>query len=367
MDDLELKLIELGMSNESKLPANEVLSLIETVRTKLADFNKKKSKQETDRGKAQNEWDDCRSERMKLEGSLMEWEQTIGRLTAEIEGFHFKCKELGLPLDASPDIIADDRNRLSQDKDRLHSANQIIERYEWFLKATALERAREELHRLIKDAKRTVNQTNNQIEKFCEAENETESWVSALSESVSLSIEAKIGAHGPEIVRLFKAMIPCPYLFDKVTMKSGESGLELGLRYRGQKKDAGEPRFFLSNAQANVLALSIFLSFAMDQNWSKLETILLDDPVQHLDDLDAVAFLDTLRAMALGKFGPRKQIVVSTCDKNLYLLMIRKFGLLEADGLQFTGISLLDRGFVGPEIIYDVGGPQGRRLLLRAV
>lgn len=226
---------------------------------------------------------------------------------------------------------------------------------------------RKELHLIIRDAKQTVNQRNGQIVKLREAANKTENWISALSESVDLSVKAKIAAHEPEMMRLFKAMIPCPYLFDKVTMKRGEAGLELGLRYRGQEEDAGEPHFFLSNAQANVLAISIFLSFAADQNWSKLETILLDDPVQHLDDLDAVAFLDNLRATALGKFGPRKQIIVSTCDKNLYLLMIRKFGLLEADGLHFTGISLLDTGFGGPEIIYDVGGPQDRRLLLRAV
>jgi len=162
-------------------------------------------------------------------------------------------------------------------------------------------------------------------------------------------------------------MIPCPYLFEKVTLNYEETGIRLGLRYRGQEKDAGEPRFFLSSAQANVLALSIFLSLAGKQNWSKLETILLDDPVQHLDDLDAVAFLDNLRAMALGGFGPKKQIIVTTCDKNLYLLMIRKFRLLEKNGLQFTAISMIDKGSSGPEIIYDIGGLEDRRHMLTAV
>jgi hypothetical protein len=152
-----------------------------------------------------------------------------------------------------------------------------------------------------------------------------------------------------------------------VTLKREETGIRLGLRYRGQEKDAGEPRFFLSSAQANVLALSIFLSLSGKQNWSKLETILLDDPVQHLDDLDAVAFLDNLRTMALGGFGPKKQIIVSTCDKNLYLLMIRKFRLLEANGLQFTGISMIDKGSGGPEIIYDIKGSEDRRHILKAV
>ena len=154
-------------------------------------------------------------------------------------------------------------------------------------------------------------------------------------------------------------MIPSPYLFDKVSMRKNKSGLELGLRYRGLRKDAGEPRFFLSSAQANILALSIFLSLAGRQQWSRLETILLDDPVQHLDDLDAVAFLDYLRAAALGNFCPRKQIIVSTCDQNLYLLMLRKFSLLESAGLRFMGISLLENGKKGAQIHYDVGGPEG--------
>lgn len=367
LDDVERQLTGLGMADESKLPANQVLSLVETARIRLTDLNRKKTEQEAARDKAQSDWDGCRVERMKIESSLAEWEQTLGRLTAEIDNFRFRCRTLELPVDASADIIAEARNRLSHDKSRLHSARQIIERYEWFLKSTALERKREELHLSIRDAEQVVNQRNIWIEKLRAAANETESWILGLSKSVNLFVKAKIDAHEPEIMRLFKAMIPSPYLFDKVTMKLRGAGLELGLRYRGQEEDAGEPRFFLSNAQANVLAISIFLSFATDQNWSKLDTILLDDPVQHLDDLDAVAFLDNLRATALGKFGPRKQIVVSTCDKNLYLLMIRKFSLLEADGLHFTGISLLDKGFGGPEIIYDVGGPQGRRLLLRAV
>lgn len=146
-------------------------------------------------------------------------------------------------------------------------------------------------------------------------------------------------------------------------MKQEESDLELGLRYRGQEEDVGEPQFYLSNAQANVLALSLFLSFTRAQRWARLETILLDDPVQHLDDLDAVAFLDTLRSVALGSLGPRKQVVVSTCDQNLYLLMIRKFGMLESMGLRLTAISLLDRGEAGPEVLYDIGGPSGKRYL----
>ena len=81
----------------------------------------------------------------------------------------------------------------------------------------------------------------------------------------------------------------------------------------------------------------------------------LRTPPNHLvlssiDDLDAVAFLDTLRAVALGRFGQRRQIVISTCDRNLFRLMIQKFEPLQAVGTSFAAVSIIDRGNEGPEI-----------------
>jgi exonuclease SbcC len=367
LDSIELQFIELGLLNDRQQTVDQLQVRFESVRTQLAELKMKKSDREVAKSKAQNEWDSSRSERMKLEANLREWEETIGRLTAEIEDFQFKCKALDLPIDAPSEIIDRDRDLLSQDKEKLDTAIKMIQRYEWYIKVTTLEIARKELRGVISSVEKDMKEKTRKIEKLREVTNEAESWISALSESANIAVRTKIDAHQPEIVRLFKAMIPCPYLFEKVTLKREETGIRLGLRYRDQEKDAGEPRFFLSSAQANVLALSIFLSLSGKQNWSKLETILLDDPVQHLDDLDAVAFLDNLRTMALGGFGPKKQIIVSTCDKNLYLLMIRKFRLLEENGLQFTGISMIDKGSIGPEILYDVGGPRDRRHALRAV
>ena len=145
-------------------------------------------------------------------------------------------------------------------------------------------------------------------------------------------------------------------------MRHVNERLEIGVRYRHQTDDAGEPFFYLSNAQLNVLALAIFLSLGAKQKWSNLDSLLLDDPVQHLDDLDAVAFLDTIRAVALGRFGARKQVILSTCDKNLYGLMIRKFRLLESAGLSFSAISLSEHGIKGPIVHYDVFGGSANSL-----
>ena len=156
-------------------------------------------------------------------------------------------------------------------------------------------------------------------------------------------------------------MIPSPHLFDGIGMHHYGERLDIGIRYRGQSEEAGEPRVFLSSAQLNVLALAMFMSMGAKQRWSRLDVLLLDDPIQHLDDLDAVAFLDTLRAVALGRFGARRQIVLSTCDKAMYRLMIQKFRLIEAAGARFAAISLVDGGTAGPTIQYDFGGPAARQ------
>src|SRR5260370_37752958 len=107
-------------------------------------------------------------------------------------------------------------------------------------------------------------------------------------------------------------------------MNYASDRLDLGIRYRGHANHAGEPRLFLSNAQLNVLALSMFMSLGSNQSWSRLKVLMLDDPVQHLDDLDAVAFLDTLRAVALGRVRKRRQTIVTTCGRNAHSPIVRK-------------------------------------------
>jgi len=364
---IERQIIGLGLSNESQLPLDQVSQLIEAAQTSLAVQESHKSSHQIQQEKAQNELNSIRAERIKVEDSLKESEQILSRLISEIENFRFKVKNLGLPMDTSLDLIREARIHLIQEKDKLNAALQAADRYEWSCKITAMERERNELCQQIEEAKQTENESRERVEKLQGAIKEIEEWVSILSKKIDRDVEVKIAGHQMEIIRLFRAMIPSPYLFDKIVMRQGKSGLELGLRYRDLTQDAGEPRFFLSSAQANILALSIFLSFAGRQQWSRLDTILLDDPVQHLDDLDAVAFLDNLRSAALGKFCPKKQIIVSTCDQNLYLLMLRKFSLLESEGLHFMGISLLDNGKKGAEIHYDIGGSESRPRFAEAV
>ena len=112
------------------------------------------------------------------------------------------------------------------------------------------------------------------------------------------------------------------------------------------------PLQYFSEAQANVLALSVFLSNAFQQRWSKLNSVFMDDPVQHMDDLNSNAFIDTLRALTT---TARRQFVVATCDIQLYKLMLVKLTCLNASSTKrFSAYRFDGMSIEGPRLIKDV-------------
>lgn len=80
----------------------------------------------------------------------------------------------------------------------------------------------------------------------------------------------------------------------------------------------------VSSGQRAALALSIFLALN-DSAKTAPPVILIDDPVAHIDDLNALSFLDYLREVVV---GGRKQVFFATADVRLAALFQRKFEFL---------------------------------------
>jgi len=72
------------------------------------------------------------------------------------------------------------------------------------------------------------------------------------------------------------------------------------------------PEPYSSTGQLNVLALAIFVAVALRQRTSKLAFLLLDEPIQNLDDVHFLAFIALVKRIA-----PSRQVIVSTADKNV--------------------------------------------------
>jgi len=113
------------------------------------------------------------------------------------------------------------------------------------------------------------------------------------------------------------------------------------------------PSHVFSEAQLNTLAISVFLASAIEQGWSRFRAILIDDPVQNMDDLNSYAFLDLI--LGLANLG--HQFIISTCNRDFYKLMSMKFSCLNKTKKRFIAYRLQGIYREGPKIMEDTPRP----------
>jgi DNA repair protein SbcC/Rad50 len=118
------------------------------------------------------------------------------------------------------------------------------------------------------------------------------------------------------IQECFSTIYPHRHL-NEVTVDAGDLGNILVTDAR--LRHSVSPSMYLSTGQANVLALGIFLGMALRQQFLKIGVLCLDEPVQHLDDLNFLGFVGLLKRVALSR-----QVVLSTADSNVAEILTRQ-------------------------------------------
>jgi len=96
------------------------------------------------------------------------------------------------------------------------------------------------------------------------------------------------------------------------------------------------PRFMFSSGQRRATGLAFLLSVHLSRTWCRLNTLVLDDPIQHIDDFRALHFVEVLSAIR----QTGRQIVCSVEDPDLARLLGRR---LRSDFEQEGGIVELSR------------------------
>lgn len=91
--------------------------------------------------------------------------------------------------------------------------------------------------------------------------------------------------------------------------------------YNDERTNKIAPILYLSSAQVNILSLSIFLARSLQGKNYILNTIFMDDPVQHLDSINTLSFIDLLRTIITDL---DRQIIISTHSESFYNLIKRK-------------------------------------------
>jgi len=123
-------------------------------------------------------------------------------------------------------------------------------------------------------------------------------------------------------------------IFSQIHAPVEFSGLSDQFPLLKRKNDGDDAKLTeISTGQRAAYALSIFLA-QNSQLTSAPPVMLIDDPIAHVDDLNALSFLDYLREVAI---RGKRQIFFATANDKLATLIERKFDFL---GSEFKKISL---------------------------
>ena len=168
--------------------------------------------------------------------------------------------------------------------------------------------------------------------------------------------ESHLGLFNPTAKLIYQRLSPHPLLGD-VEISIGHGRLKIISKVKPSSMKSNRsldvpPSHVFSEAQLNTLAISIFLASALQQRWSRFGAILIDDPVQNMDDLNSYAFLDLILGLADGK----RQFIISTCSVEFYRLMLLKFSCLNRNTHnRFLAYRLQGVTEDGPAITQDAG------------
>lgn len=107
------------------------------------------------------------------------------------------------------------------------------------------------------------------------------------------------------------------------------------------------PQFVFSSGQRRAAGLAFLLSVHLARSWTKWDTLLLDDPVQHIDDFRALHLVEVLAAFRQSG----RQIVCAVEDEALADLLCRRLlSTSTASGRRY----MIDTGPDGSAGVLDV-------------
>jgi len=135
-------------------------------------------------------------------------------------------------------------------------------------------------------------------------------------------VEEQLKSIEPVLRRIYTMVDPHPAFKDvrfvtRFARGRGRLSTEIDDSHAGLS--TGSPWAVLSSSQMNALAVAVFLSFNLGMPKLPIETAMLDDPLQSLDDINLLGLIDLLR-----RTKDERQLIVSTHDPRFGHLLQRK-------------------------------------------
>jgi len=120
------------------------------------------------------------------------------------------------------------------------------------------------------------------------------------------------------------------------------------------------PQFVFSSGQRRITGLAFLLSVHLSRHWCSWRTLMLDDPVQHIDDYRALNLVEVLSAIR----RDGRQIICAVEDSALAHVLCRRLGTYDG---QAGALLTLESGAQGVANVklHEVVPSGGLRILDR--
>lgn len=148
------------------------------------------------------------------------------------------------------------------------------------------------------------------------AETRAKSIYDAARRAAAETLQLRLDRVIPLMSELYKRLRPHPAWGDIEYSVRGDVKRFLTLKVYGEVN----PQFVFSSGQRRATGLAFLLSVNLSIAWSKWQSILLDDPVQHVDDFRTVHLAEVLAQLC----SSGRQVICAVEDSALADLMCRR-------------------------------------------
>jgi len=323
-------LIERAGEENGKSPA-EVAELVQEELDRV-------SEAEDTVDKAENELEKAREMHRKVQQHKEELRDWLDNQNASIG------KE-----ESITDAVERVRGELTDRVDALESHVETGEQLSLRLATVAQESRREELTQEIEELEEELNELERELDLREETSDLADTFVDKLEDATKEFVTRRLEDVSSLLQKIYSKVDPHPTFraIRLITSFSHRRG-RLDPYVIDPDSDIGDhdPFAVMSSSQINVVALSIFLSLNLGIPNIPLKTLMLDDPLQSLDDINFLGFIDLIRRTR-GDGG--RQIFISTHDNRLSGLLKRKLRPVR-ETQQTRVFSFLDWTREGPKI-----------------
>lgn len=250
-------------------------------------------------------------ERQRLEQLSESLEQEMGRLTTSSGAVTLRVAGLA---DAMSRSWSDSRASLSATIDRV----EYVQNLERSTRDVAtMDRLEAEL-----EASRSVRvRLSSRLQEANQRASEADALARNIAEARTAVTQRRFEAIQPLVEDIYGRLDPHPTFkvlqFDH-TMYRAKPTTSAIVRDSVENIDA-EPLLVFSSSQANIVALSYFLAVGLAAVERRLPFVMLDDPLQSMDDVNVLGFADLCRYMRRDR-----QVFLSTHDRRFASLLERK-------------------------------------------